>query len=82
MPYLSEEQIQSFHENGFLVIQNFWQQETVTELREEIANIIGEMDLTASRSIFTTANSMEGMNRDHYFLESGEPFVCCSEIIC
>ena len=74
--YLSEQQIQSFHDNGFLLIPDFWSQDTVAELKEEINEVINSLgDLMTSRSIFTTANSMQGMNRDKYFLESGIIFV-------
>lgn len=70
--YLSEEQIQSFHENGFLVIERFWDEEKVKHLHQEIDNVISSIDLSASRSIFTTSNNMQGVNRDKYFLESGD----------
>ena len=58
--YLSAEQVKSFHDNGFLVIEKFWEDNTITELREEISRVISTIDLTASRSIFTTNNNMEG----------------------
>jgi phytanoyl-CoA hydroxylase len=72
MSYLTQEQIESFHRNGFLVIPGYLSAETITAMKEEIANVISQLDLLSSRSIFTTANNMEGMNRDKYFLESGD----------
>lgn len=72
MAYISSQQIQYFNENGYLVIPNFWNRDTVEELKAEMTNILRKLDLMSSRSVFTTENSMAAMNRDSHFLESGD----------
>ena len=42
------------------VIEGFWDDKKCTELRQEIGKVVESIDLTASRSIFTTSNNMEG----------------------
>lgn len=72
MGFLTDEQISFFHENGYLLIPNFWTLETCEELRNEMKVIISQLNLHETRSIFTTKDNMDGMNRDRYFLESGD----------
>jgi len=64
--------VQSFHDNGFLVIRDFWNLPKCAELRQEIGNVISSIDLASSRSIFTTSDNMNGVNRDEHFLTSGD----------
>ena len=42
------------------LIEGFWEDNKIAELRQEIGNVISSIDLSASRSIFTTNNNMEG----------------------
>jgi phytanoyl-CoA hydroxylase len=72
MGYLTSEQIEFFHQNGYLLIPNFWSSDVVESLRNEIQIIISQLNLTETRSIFTTRDNMDSMNRDRYFLESGD----------
>jgi phytanoyl-CoA hydroxylase len=72
MGYLTAEQIESFHQNGFLLIPNFWSADVIELLRTEIKVVISQLNLTESTSVFTTRDNMDTMNRDKYFLESGD----------
>jgi phytanoyl-CoA hydroxylase len=72
MGYLTSEQIEFFHQNGYLLIPNFWTSDVIESLRSEIKVIISQLNLTETRSIFTTRDNMDTMNRDRYFLESGD----------
>lgn len=72
MTCLTEEQIATFHRDGILVIPHFYDLETVSKLRSEIASIISSLDLTESRTVFSTKHNMSGMSRDVYFLNSGD----------
>lgn len=71
MGYLTSEQVDFFHDNGYLLLPNFWTSEVIQSVRDEIRVIISQLDLNESRSVFTTRDNMDNMNRDRYFLESG-----------
>jgi len=69
---LSAEQQFSFEEQGFLVIERFWDSDTVDCLRERIGKIIDELDVgstQAPRSVFSTKEQVR--KADDYFLTSG-----------
>mgnify|MGYP006083581731 CR=1 FL=1 len=57
------------NENRYLVIERFWNDETVDTLRGRISSILSGMDLTKHTSIFTTND--QARKSDDYFLESG-----------
>ena len=69
MPYLTEEQIVSYHRDGFLVIPNFWTEDVVRSLRDVIATIVNSADLSEIKSVFSTKENMR--KADDYFLTSG-----------
>jgi phytanoyl-CoA hydroxylase len=69
MGYLSKEQIHSFHTNGYLVINDFWNIDTIQELKATIGSIIANADLSKIDSIFSTKDGMRCA--DDYFLNSG-----------
>ena len=71
MSYLSAEQIEFFQVNGYLVIERFWDEETVVKLRDAINLQIENLDLTdpSAGSTFTTNDQTR--KSDTYFLESG-----------
>lgn len=69
---LTPEQIKQFHEDGILVVPNYLSETQINSMKNEIHTIINQIDLLQSRSIFTTAEGMKGVNRDNYFLESGD----------
>lgn len=70
MPYLTQEQIDFYHTNGYLVIENFWNEETVDVLRNKMENIVTNADLTEIKTIFT-AKDQDRKPADDYFLNSG-----------
>ena len=67
---LSEEQLQLFERDGFLVIPDFFSPHTVSILRNKIAKILHESDLFESRTVFTTKE--QDRATDEYFLSSGD----------
>jgi phytanoyl-CoA hydroxylase len=67
--YLTQDQINFYHENGYLAIENFWDEGTVKVLIDEITTILQNADLSAVKSIFSTKEN--NRNRDDYFLTSG-----------
>lgn len=70
MTYLTSEQIEFYHTNGYLVIEDFWNEDTVTTLRERIIDLVKNADLSNVKSIFTTNDQTRKVN-DDYFLTSG-----------
>lgn len=69
---LSEDQVEAFNRDGFLLIPDFWSREIVQSVRNEIDAVISTLNLSESRTVFSTTDNMEGMNRDRYFLDSGD----------
>jgi phytanoyl-CoA hydroxylase len=69
---LSLEQIEFYKSHGYLSIPNYWDADTVSSLRERIAQIISNYgDLTQlNASIFTTKE--QSRDDASYFLESGD----------
>lgn len=69
MGYLTKEQVDFYHKNGYLVIERFWDAETVTTLKNKIGTIVAEADLSSVNSVFSTKENMR--KADDYFLTSG-----------
>jgi phytanoyl-CoA hydroxylase len=69
MSYLSNSQINDFHRNGYLVIDDFWIDSTVQKLRTKIGKIVSEADLSNITSVFSTTDDLR--QADKYFLNSG-----------
>jgi phytanoyl-CoA hydroxylase len=69
---LSEDQVEAFNRDGFLLIPDFWSREIVQSVRNEIDAVISTLNLSESRTVFSTTDNMEGMSRDRYFLDSGD----------
>jgi phytanoyl-CoA hydroxylase len=67
--YLSAEDVNFFNVNGYLVIENFWNNGTVDRLRNKIMEIVDAEDLSEVKSIFSTKEQIR--KSDDYFLESG-----------
>lgn len=67
--YLTAEQVVFYHQNGYLVIPEFWSEATIGQLKSKIESIIQEADLTAVTSVFTTQDNIR--HSDEYFLTSG-----------
>jgi hypothetical protein len=68
---LTQDQIEFFVTNGYLVLPKYWDIETVTNLRSRIAEIVkGYGDLKSKEAaVFTTKE--QSRNDDDYFLNSG-----------
>lgn len=68
---LTSEQIGSFHQNGYLVIEDYWDHSTVNDLRNRIGEIVtGYGDLQEhDAAVFTTKE--QARSGDTYFLSSG-----------
>lgn len=76
MPFLTTEQVSNFHNDGYLLLDNFWNSETVTDLKQRISEIVSGLNpndsphsLGFTKSIFTTKEDRR--DADDYFLESG-----------
>jgi len=76
MAHLSTEQIQTFNEQGFLVVKNFTNDLIIEQLKETIQGIIDQFDLSDLK-IFTTENQTDVL--DTYFLNSGDKIRCFFE---
>lgn len=69
MPYLSPEQVEFYHENGYIVIEDFWDNETIEVLRQKILEHVNNADLSNVKSVFATKEQVR--KADDYFLTSG-----------
>ena len=69
MGYLTQEQVKFYKKNGYLVIENFWNNETVDKLKVKILDIVRAADLSKVTSVFSTKENMR--KSDDYFLTSG-----------
>ncbi|KAA8529045.1 hypothetical protein F0562_033467 [Nyssa sinensis] len=67
---LSPDQLQSFHSQGFLVIESFAGPEEVDAMRKRMDRLLDEFDCSSSASIFSTKNQQK--LTDNYFYESAE----------
>eukprot|EP01032_Pedospumella_encystans_P019435 gene19435-22094_t len=54
MGYLTEEQVIFYENNGYLVIERFWDSDTVDKLKEKIHSIVEAADLSKVTSVFST----------------------------
>lgn len=70
MSYLSQDDINFYLKNGYLVIKDFWDVDTVIKLRTSINHIIDNLDLSSSLSVFSTKEQGRRI-ADEYFLSSG-----------
>lgn len=65
---LTEEQIASYHRDGFLVIENWWDGKLVSDIRGRIGDIVDSAELSQVRSVFSTKDQTR--KSDDYFLTS------------
>jgi len=75
---LSSEQMASFEENGFLLVENYASGEEVDELRAQMEKLLAEIELD-HHSVFST--NVQTQTSDRYFLESGDKIRCFFESI-
>jgi phytanoyl-CoA hydroxylase len=67
--YLTNEQVKEFARNGYLVIENFWDEPTVATLRSRIHTIINKLDLDKEKTVFSTDD--QSRDSGSYFMGSG-----------
>ena len=70
--YLTNEQIETFNQNGILVVENFLTESQVLTLRNEIVKLVDEMDPEEHKGVFTTEDQNKAQANDTYFLNSGD----------
>ena len=74
---LTQRQIKSFEQNGYLVLENFVSQGDCDKLRGRASKIVEDFDSSESVNIFTT--NEQTRYSDHFFLESGNKIRCFFE---
>ena len=74
---LTQRQIESFEQNGYLVLENFVSQEDCVKLRVRASEIVKYFDSSESVTIFTT--NEQTRHSDLFFLESGDKIRCFFE---
>ena len=74
---LTQRQIESFEQNGYLVLENFVSQEDCDKLRVRASEIVKNFDSSESVTIFTT--NEQTRHSDRFFLESGDKIRCFFE---
>ncbi|XP_065274945.1 phytanoyl-CoA dioxygenase domain-containing protein 1 isoform X2 [Emys orbicularis] len=75
MAFVTEEQIQQFHEDGFLVLEEFFTTEECDAMREQMHKIIAKMDVPPDcRTEFSTNDEeqLQAQGSADYFLTSGD----------
>ncbi|XP_034649362.1 phytanoyl-CoA dioxygenase domain-containing protein 1 isoform X1 [Trachemys scripta elegans] len=75
MAFVTEEQIQQFHEDGFLVLEEFFTTEECDAMKEQMHKIIAKMDVPPHcRTEFSTneEEQLQAQGSADYFLTSGD----------
>lgn len=67
---LSSDQLQSFHSQGFLVVESFATAEEIDGLRRRMDQLFEDFDCASTASIFSTKNQQH--TTDNYFFDSAE----------
>ena len=75
--FITQEQIQLFERDGFLVLDDLVSQEACNVLRHRASEIVETFDPSESFSIFTT--NEQTRFSDRYFVESGDKIRCFFE---
>ena len=75
--FITQEQIQLFERDGFLVLEDLVSQEACNVLRHRASEIVEAFDPSESVSIFTT--NEQTRFSDRYFVESGDKIRCFFE---
>ncbi|KAJ8925090.1 hypothetical protein NQ315_001262 [Exocentrus adspersus] len=61
-----------FETDGYVVIEGFFAQNEVEEMRKQAEKLIEHMPDESNRTIFSTTDSEGQQNKDKYFLDSGD----------
>lgn len=74
---LCQEQIDQYHQEGFLVLDQIISTETLMEIKSRAAEIVEQWEPNTEPAIFTTNDN--NRSGDHYFLQSAERVSCFFE---
>ena len=74
---LSSDQIQQFHDDGYLVLEKAIEKSAIENLKAAALQIVDDFDIDSHRTVFTTADRDSG--RDDYFFDSAEHIHCFLE---
>lgn len=74
---LSNIQIQKYHEDGFLVLEEAIAKAEIENLKTAALQIVDDFDINSHRSVFSTSDRDSG--RDDYFFDSAENVHCFLE---
>jgi len=74
---LTQDQINSYHNQGYLVLENAIAGEDIEKLRAAALDIVEHFDIDQNRSVFKTTDRDSG--RDDYFFNSAESIHCFLE---
>ena len=74
---LTQRQIESFEQNGYLVMENFVSKQECEKLRVRALEIVKKFDFSESVNIFTT--NEQTRHSDRFFLDSGDKIRCFFE---
>ncbi len=74
---LTDEQIEAYHRDGFLVIEGFASRERCAELKQRAVELVQAWQPSAARTVFTTEQQERVSNRE--FLSSGSATWCFFE---
>ena len=74
---LSSDQIQQFHDDGYLVLEKAIEKSAIEDLKTAALQIVDDFDIDRHRTVFTTADRDSG--RDDYFFDSAEHIHCFLE---
>lgn len=74
---LNAHQIQQYHHDGYLVLEDAIATAEIAKLKAEALKIVDDFDIGKHRSVFTTSDRDSG--RDEYFFDSAESVHCFLE---
>jgi phytanoyl-CoA hydroxylase len=74
---LSNSQIQKFHEEGYLVLEEAIAKADIENLKTAALQIVDDFDINSHRAVFSTSDRDKG--RDDYFFDSAENIHCFLE---
>ena len=74
---LSDIQINQYHEDGYLVLEDAIEKAEIEKLKTAALQIVDDFDINSHRSVFSTSDRDSG--RDDYFFDSAEKVHCFLE---
>lgn len=67
---ITQSELDSYHKNGYLVLENFVTNDHCLRLMERAEELITDFDPTNLKTVFSTSDQRHASTR--YFLESGD----------